>query len=93
MGQDYIRLAFDFARAADPNAKLMLTDYGCEEDDLDNDNHKSDRLYRSVAKLLKQRYPIDGIGFQVHVVSEGNNPDYLAIARNFERFRTLNLHH
>jgi endo-1,4-beta-xylanase len=91
MGQDYIRMAFDLARQTDPDAKLMLTDYGCGEDSLDNDNEKSDRLYRFVSKLLDEGVPIDGIGFQVHVSSEGSNPDHLAIARNFERFRKLGL--
>lgn len=91
MGQDYIRKAFQFARDADPAAKLMLTDYGCEEDSLDNDNEKSDRLYRFVSKLLAEGIPIDGIGFQVHVGSEGSNPNYVAMARNFERFRKLGL--
>mmetsp|Transcript_12547 Transcript_12547/g.20893 ORF Transcript_12547/g.20893 Transcript_12547/m.20893 type:complete len:569 (+) Transcript_12547:11-1717(+) len=91
MGQNYTRKAFTFARQLDPSAKLMLTEYGCEEDFLDDDNEKSDRLYRFVSKLLDEGIPIDGIGFQVHVGSEGSNPDYLAIARNFERFRKLGL--
>jgi endo-1,4-beta-xylanase len=64
MGQDYIRAAFRFARSVAPDAKLLLTDYGAEEDSEDNDNQKSDRLYRFVKKLLAEGIPIDGIGFK-----------------------------
>jgi endo-1,4-beta-xylanase len=91
MGQDYIRAAFRFARSVAPKAKLLLIDYGAEEDSQENDNEKSDRLYRFAKKLLGEGVPIDGIGFQMHVHSEQGNPNYLAIARNFERFRKLGL--
>jgi endo-1,4-beta-xylanase len=91
MGQDYVKKAFQFARQADSNARLLLTDYGIEEDDPENENQKSDRLYRFVSKLLAEGVTIDGIGFQMHVGSQDGNPDYLAIARNFERFRKLGL--
>ena len=91
MGQSYIQKAFHFARSQDPGAKLLFTDYGIEEDSVDNDDEKSDRLYRFVKKLLADDVPIDGIGFQMHVRSVDGNPDYLAIARNFERFRKLGL--
>ncbi|KAI2497339.1 endo-1-4-beta-xylanase [Fragilaria crotonensis] len=91
MGQSYIQKAFKFARSQDPGAKLLLTDYGIEEDSVDNDNEKSDRLYRFVKKLLAAGVPIDGIGFQMHVRSVNGNPNYVAIARNFERFRRLGL--
>ena len=91
IGQSYIEEAFKFARAQDPGSKLLLTDNGIEEDSIDNDNEKSDRLYRFVKKLLAAGVPIDGIGFQMHVNSVNGNPNYLAIARNFERFRKLGL--
>mmetsp|Transcript_14513 Transcript_14513/g.21354 ORF Transcript_14513/g.21354 Transcript_14513/m.21354 type:complete len:596 (-) Transcript_14513:103-1890(-) len=92
MGQDYIRRAFVRAREADPNAILLMTDYGCEWDDPDDPNQKSDRLYNFVIKLLSQGTPIDGIGFQMHVKSiEGERPNYSQIVRNFERFRNLGL--
>lgn len=91
MGQSYIGKAFKFARSQDPGSKLLLTDYGIEEDSIDNDNEKSDRLYRFVKKLLATGVPIDGIGFQMHVRSVDGNPNYLAIERNLERFRKLGL--
>jgi len=85
MGQDYIGKAFVRARQANPNVKLILNDYGCEQDNFD----KSNRFYNLVSKLLNQGVPIDGVGFQMHVSSVGNGPDYESIARNFRRFRNL----
>jgi hypothetical protein len=80
MGQDFIKKAFFRAKQADPKALLLFTDYSCESDDPDNDNEKSDRLYRFVQKLQRLSVPIDGIGFQMHVSSiPGQEPNYARI--------------
>lgn len=62
LGADYIKLAFEFARQADPNAKLYYNDYSAE-----GMNAKSDGIYNLLRDLKKQGVPIDGIGWQMHL--------------------------
>ncbi len=64
LGSDYIKLAFEFAREADPTTKLYYNDYSAE-----GMNAKSDGVYNLLKELKKQKAPIDGIGWQMHVVN------------------------
>jgi endo-1,4-beta-xylanase len=92
MGQDYIRMAFYRARALDPAAQLLMTDYGIESDDPNTDNDKADKLYRFVTKLRSEGVPIDGIGMQMHISAlPGQEVNVTQIAANFERFRNAGL--
>jgi len=59
---DYIPLAFQWAREADPQAKLFYNDYGNE-----GLNGKSNYIYSMVSNLISQGVPIDGVGWQCHV--------------------------
>jgi endo-1,4-beta-xylanase len=61
-GPEYIADAFKYARAADPDLKLFINDYGIE-----NNNQKTVDMYNLVKSLIKQKVPIDGIGLQMHV--------------------------
>ena len=61
MGDEYIRLAFRTARAADPSAKLFINDFGTERD-----TAKLSALLALVAAMRADDVPIDGIGFQWH---------------------------
>jgi endo-1,4-beta-xylanase len=63
IGPDYIKLAFQFAREADPAAKLYYNDYSIE-----GLNAKSDAVYALVQDLKNQGVPIDGVGWQMHQV-------------------------
>lgn len=63
LGSDYIRLAFEFAREADPNAKLYYNDYSAEKM-----NAKADGVYALLRELKKQGVPVDGIGWQMHEI-------------------------
>lgn len=63
LGSDYIQLAFEFAREADPNAKLYYNDYSAEKM-----NAKADGIYTLLRELKKQGVPVDGIGWQMHEV-------------------------
>ncbi|WP_101254227.1 endo-1,4-beta-xylanase [Streptomyces barkulensis] len=84
LGASYIADSFRAARAADPDAKLFINDYNTELD-----NAKSDGLYRLVSDLLAQGVPIDGVGFQNHlIVGNVNGP---AIRQNLQRFADLGL--
>lgn len=60
---DYIQLAFQWAREADPSAKLYLNENKIETED----NPKTDRVYNLVKYLKQKGTPIDGIGFQCHI--------------------------
>jgi len=62
LGSDYIQIAFETARQADPNAKLYYNDYSAE-----GMNPKSDGIYALIKELKKNAVPVDGIGWQMHV--------------------------
>ncbi len=62
LGADYIKLAFEFAREADPSAKLYYNDYSAE-----GMNAKSGGVYNLLRDLKKQGVPVDGIGWQMHL--------------------------
>lgn len=64
---EYIDKSFIWARQADPNAKLLLNDFGIESfTDAAND------MYAYVKGAKERGIPIDGIGMQMHI--DGNNP-------------------
>ncbi|MCI0383326.1 endo-1,4-beta-xylanase [Streptomyces sp. CNQ085] len=79
LGPSRIADSFRATRAADPNAKLFINDY-----DTETVNVKSDGLYRLVRDLLAQDVPIDGVGFQNHLIV--GNVNGQAIRRNLQRF-------
>lgn len=84
LGESYIADAFRAARAADPNAKLFINDYNTEVR-----NAKSDGLFRLVQRLKSQGVPIDGVGFQNHLIV--GNVNGSAIQQNLQRFADLGL--
>ncbi len=67
LGPQHIDVAFQWAREADPNAKLLLNNDHNEEL-----NENSDFLYGLVRDLKSRRVPIDGVGLQMHL--DGSNP-------------------
>jgi endo-1,4-beta-xylanase len=64
IGPDYVKMAFEFAREADPDALLYYNDYSIE-----GMNPKSDAVYNMLGNLKNQGEPIDGVGWQMHVVN------------------------
>ena len=88
IGDDYIRLAFESARAADPDAKLYYNDYSAEVI-----NQKSDGVYILVKSLVMAGAPIDGIGLQSHFTleTEVESFDFTSLERNMNRLATLGL--
>ena len=78
IGPDYIRLAFEFAHQADPQAKLFLNDFGIEVE-----NPKSDAVIELASQLREAGVPIDGIGSQTHIhAGSGLTPGDLAPVMN-----------
>lgn len=59
IGPDYIEKAYEFARRADPDAKLYYNDYYTEVP------AKREHIYR-LLKSLKEKGLIDGVGLQSH---------------------------
>lgn len=58
---EFIDWAFEAARAADPNAQLLINEYNTEFPD------KRGRLLQVVQDLLDRNIPIDGVGHQCHL--------------------------
>ena len=69
---DYIEAAFRAAREADPNAKLIINEYGAE-----SAGRKQDALYNLIERLLIAGVPVDGVGLQMHISMY--NPDVKSI--------------
>jgi endo-1,4-beta-xylanase len=82
LGEEYLDIAFEAARAADPNAKLFINDFN-----IDGINTKSDAYYDMVQGMLERGVPIDGIGFQAHL-STDFAPE---MTENLQRFKDLGL--
>jgi endo-1,4-beta-xylanase len=66
MGEDYIPRAFKAAAAADPNAKLVLNEAFCEQDD-DLGKSVRPRLLDLVSDLKHAGIKLDAVGFQAHL--------------------------
>src|ERR1035437_8506625 len=83
VGPDYVEKAFEFARAADPEAILYYNDNGNEGMD-----SKSDAVFQLV-KRLKAKGLVDAVGWQCHLESGWKAGE--AQARNAERLAKLGL--
>lgn len=60
IGEEYIEKAFEFAHAADPQAKLFYNDYNTEN------ALKRERIYQLLKKMKAKGVPIHGVGLQGH---------------------------
>lgn len=61
LGEDFIKMAFEFAHEADPEAELYYNDYSTALPE------KREGIVRMVKKLQEQGVPIHGIGMQGHI--------------------------
>jgi endo-1,4-beta-xylanase len=61
IGEDFVRLAFEFAREADPNALLCYNDYSMANPG------KREGVIRMIKKLQEKGVKVDGIGMQGHI--------------------------
>jgi endo-1,4-beta-xylanase len=76
----YIERAFEYARAADPAARLFYNDYGIET------GAKLERALR-LMKILKAKGLVDGVGIQGHWTVFG--PDAETVRRAIQSFASL----
>lgn len=79
---DYIELAFKFAREADPDAQLIINDYGIE-----SRGAKRNGMYNLIKRMLEKGIPVDGVGLQMHISIYGPSPS--EIEESIELFASL----
>ncbi|WP_163711356.1 endo-1,4-beta-xylanase [Mangrovibacterium lignilyticum] len=81
VGDDFIRLAFEFAHEADPDAELYYNDYSMANPG------KREGVVAMVKKLQQEGVRIDGIGMQAHIGLE--HPDINEFEKSIEAFSAL----
>lgn len=77
LGRDFALKAFNYAKAADPNALLFINDYN-----LESSNAKLDSLVAFVKELQAKGAKVDGIGTQMHI---SINTSYNGIDNMFKK--------
>ena len=65
-GENYIDIAFHTARAADPRARLFLTDFGLEHASRRCEARRT-AILKLLERALSRRVPIDALGVQGHL--------------------------
>jgi len=86
MGEQYIDLAFIMAHESDPSAKLYLNDYGVE-----NNGQHWDALLALVKRLKQRGVPIDGVGFEAHIYTDGDYINAEELKKHMEILAKLGL--
>jgi len=85
----YIAQAFQWARAADPNALLFYNDYGIE-----GPGNKFNAVLGMVKNFVSTGVPIDGVGFEMHLELDGY-PNYYpspaGLAQNMQALAALGI--
>jgi len=84
LGPRFVELAYEFARAADPTAKLYFNEY-----DAERPGPKREAVLNLVRKL-KQRGLIDGVGLQMHTAL-GREPSQAQLEDTMRRYESLGL--
>jgi len=85
---DYIDVAFQTARAANPTVKLFYNDYNIASA-TGFSQQKSDKVYNMIKSMKQRGIPIDGVGFQLHVDLTYNL--FPGIIQNIQRYAALGL--
>ncbi|GGH15598.1 endo-1,4-beta-xylanase [Sphingobacterium alkalisoli] len=81
IGKDFIKLAFEFAHAADPEAELYYNDYSTAVP------KKRDGIVNMVSDLITQGIRVDGIGMQEH--HQLDNPSVREVENTILAFASL----
>ena len=83
LGEDFIKLAFETAHEADPEAELYYNDYSTSVPE------KRDGIVRMIKKLQEQGVPIHGVGMQGHVGMD--YPELEEFEKSIQAFSDLGL--
>jgi endo-1,4-beta-xylanase len=70
-GEEYVEMAFRYARQADPKAQLYYNDYRF------SNPVKRKKIYDLLKKLKEKGVPIDGVGMQSHYTPNEVTREYL----------------
>jgi endo-1,4-beta-xylanase len=90
LGPGYIAEALRWARAADPDAQLVINDYGLEGDDSVS-LLKRQSLLQLVGDLQRQGAPLDAIGLQAHLLASASGPTFQTLPSFLAELRGLGL--
>jgi endo-1,4-beta-xylanase len=71
IGPSYVRDAFEIARDADPDAQLLINDFGFETDDDGNAEFKRQSMLDYLDELLADDVPVTALGVQAHLRADG----------------------
>jgi endo-1,4-beta-xylanase len=71
IGPSYVRDAFEIARDADPDAQLLINDYGFETDDDGNAEFRRESMIDYLDELLADDVPVTALGVQAHLRADG----------------------
>lgn len=82
---DFIEAAFKAARAADPDARLIINDYS-----LESSTNKAITMYNAVKKMLEDGTPIDGVGLQMHIGNGANAESMRENIKILARLKNIN---
>ena len=83
LGDDYVTLAFQLAREADPDAQLYYNDYNLEQP------VKREKAVRLIKRLQEKGIRTDGVGLQGHFTLQSVNTD--EVAKSIETFSAIGL--
>lgn len=84
-GDDYVAQAFKWAHEADPDAQLILNDYGAEF----QGQAKAEAFYNLAKHLKESGVPIDGVGLQCHL--DVGKIDAAKLQATIDRFNAIGL--
>jgi endo-1,4-beta-xylanase len=82
LGPEYLDLAYNSAREADPNARLVVNEYDVE---LDAPEHEARRiaLLHLLEGMRRSGTPVDAVGIQAHMTAVGGPPFSAPLLRRF----------
>jgi endo-1,4-beta-xylanase len=86
---DFIDVAFQTARAANPSVKLFYNDYNIGSA-TGWSQAKSDKVYNLIKSMKQRNIPIDGVGFQLHVDLNYDNM-VAGVIQNIQRYAALGI--